>query len=566
MAESAKKYSVTDDEIANALSELEESGDSLPIPEEADPNEKPTAWSLKESGSEHVGLHIRNNQTYVVQVSKKNEFSSTTILRAGYEQPEKLATEMASLGEKMGRGTHYAVTLSGKHANYLVTKVPELNRAVLQRAFKIQMRALVAEEVDDVNFIKLPAEDYLVSYINPAILDRTVDLLKKARLRLVSWDTDILSYARAVSFLWKKNNVHSETAFAVVMGWNRCRLLIMGKNGRLVAPLLPMGVMSFSEHLSTTLGDPNVTANWLDPKRLVIAPNDSPDIRMKKVLANQAIFTLFVPFSQQIKMSLYKACSDFNIPLPKHFAVMGPGSNLFRITDSLEMDLNLKALHLPEGLEPEMAAAFGAALWDRNDLRVNHLPASGGELLERLKDLGGIAKEQLAKLIPQGSREAIAGAALGNFNPLKVLGFGGLVALLAISYPIWQRSSATRELASAKAQLEALGSKKEELLKFSERQNQFEKKLILKKLLEKHRSHVGDIMKEVLFNLPNTVRLTSLNFRDTSLLLKGVARTQTDLEAMLELYSKLEKVKEPEPLSIRRTENTVGFEVRLKVK
>ena len=115
-------------------------------------------------------------------------------------------------------------------------------------------------------------------------------------------------------------------------------------------------------------------------------------------------------------------------------------------------------------------------------------------------------------------------------------------------------------------ELDSLGPKKELLLQFANRQLVIDKKLGLKKVLEEKKAPVGLILKELLSNLPPQIRLNSLALRESGVSLKGMAKTQTDLESFLDLCARLETVSEPTPQSIHREPNAVSFEISLKLK
>lgn len=573
MAEIVRKYAVTQEEVDKAVQDAKAIGHDAVAIETGTSSSH--AWNLSQNGTDMVGIHIRNNQAFVVALTKKLEVREKFVLKAGFDQPDKLAIELNALSAKLGVHTLAAVTLSGKHSPFIIAKAPNLNRSILAKALKIQLKAVSTEAFEDISFIRIPGpvqpldkpHEFLASAVTTPVLDRTTDILRKAKFRLHSWDSDILCYARAGSFLWQKNGISDETRFVVVAGWNRCRMILLSRDGRIIAPVVPMGISSFLEHLSLTLGEPALSSTWLEEKKLFLNRDDTSELRNQKVLANQAIFTLYVPFAQQIKMNLYKVCNDHNIELPKNFCVMGPGAHLFRISDNLALDLGINALKFTDSVEAEMAGALGAALWDRHPVHLNLLPAGGTEALQRVSEVFQIAKEKMEKLLPKGSSEKLAGLSLGNQQSLgKMLGIGLAVVVLLGAFPAWNRWNTSKELGFRKRELDSLGTKKDEILEFSKRQTILEKKLVLKKMLQEKKNPVSPAFKDVLFNLPSTIRLTGISLHDTTMTLKGVAKSQEALESFLELCNQLHYVGDPNPLSIRREAESSTFEIALKTK
>lgn len=573
VANAVKKYSVTQEEITRALEQLRET--SSPLPPSLEEQETTThAWNLNPNGTEHVGIHIRSAQTFVIGLTKKLEIRDRFVLRAGYDQPDKLQAELLSLSGKLGGHLSAAITLSGKHSPFLLARAPQINTSMVAKALKIQLKAASTEEFDEVSFMKLPVGDeegskvqeLITCAITAPILERTVDLLRKARFRLHAWDTDILCYARAASFLWQFHQLKDSTRFVVVIGANKCRLILMGRNGKLITQMIPMGIASFLEHLTSVTGDPSLNTAGIEEQKLVIRKEDTVQTVIQKASANQAIFSLYVPFAQQIHMGMYKACSDNGLALPKHFVVLGPGARLLRIGENLETDLGLKALQCPKPLEPEMAAALGAALWDRHPVRLNLLPARGGEWLHQLKDLLQIVRDKVGKIAPQGTAEKLRSFSWGNQSVGRILSLVAVLLILSVGYPVWNRWRVSRELDAKKKTLELMGRQREEVQEFSKRQALLDKKLLFRKSLQAKKIKASPIFKDVLYHLPPAIRLNAISLKENGLVLKGVAKSQPDLESFLELCTKLQFVGDPNPLSIRRQAGNVGFEIAMKVK
>lgn len=562
MSDTQRKYAVTQTEVDDALKRAETAA-SKPAKEARE--NMAHAWNLSQNGSDQVGIHIRSSQTLAVVVTKKLEIKEKFILKAGYDQPEKLAAELSVLSNRLGTHSFAAVTLSGKYSPFLISKAPNVNRSMVVKALKIQLKALGTEEVDEISFAKIPFEEegegkpqlYIASAVTGPVLDRTVELLRKAKFRLHSWDTDILCYARAASFLWQKQGLTDETRFAVVIGANRTRLVLSCANGKFAATTIPFGNAVFLEQMALALGDPTVSANWLEEKKLIIQANDTKELIQQKAIANQAIYSLYVPFAQQIKMNLYRLCQENDMPIPEHFTVLGPGANLFRLANNLEVDLEMKRVGFPDSVDSEMAGAFGAALWERHAVYLNLLPGGGGGVFQRFRESVQILRGKLEKLAPKG----LAKQGFG-----RLVAFGVVFLLLSGIYPFWSRFKVGKELEGTKRELDALGSKREEVQTYSKRQSLLEKKLMVKRTLEAKKVPVSPVFKDILQNLPPSVKLNSISLRETNVMLKGIARTQGDLESFLEQSSQLKTVGDASPLNIRREGETVSFEISLKVR
>ena len=140
-----------------------------------------------------------------------------------------------------------------------------------------------------------------------------------------------------------------------------------------------------------------------------------------------------------------------------------------------------------------------------------------------------------------------------------------IVALLA-AYPLLKRRRVSTALNEHQAQLVKLSPLKENFVIQKSRESLFEKKLKLKITLEAKQVKVAPILKEVIFNLPPQVRITFLSLKDTTVSLKGVAKSQSDFEKFLEDYSKLHFLSEPIPTNIKREKENTLFELTFKLK
>lgn len=525
----------------------------------------PHRWALS-GGTELLGIHLKSNTSHIIWL-KGFEIKQKSMIGAGFDQPDLFSSEIGGVLPK--NSPQCVVTLSGKPSQFFTQKAGNISRSMLLKSFRLQMKQKTGEDREDLVFVELPGpqstdtrKEFLVASTAGQIVAKISQILRSHRLKILAWDTDLLCYARAISALWQKQGISDSTQLGVIMGWNRCRLIILGRQGHFIAPIVPMGISSFLENLASTLGEPAVNASWLEQKKLTIHPADSKEVKSKKILANQALFSLYVPFAQQIKIQLFSSCTENEIELPTNFTVLGPEANMLRIAESLEMDLGIKALPFGAWIEPEMAAAVGAALWDRHETRLNCLPRGKGEAIQIAKEFFSGAKDKWAKLLPK--RMPKEHALTVRFNSLKGLVISiGVIAVIAV-FPVWKRIETSRNLAKRQAELQALIPQKEKLEGFLKRRQALDKKMALRKVIESKQARVGLMFKEVLFNLPKEIRLHSISFRDNTLSIKGISQTQEDFEKFLELVSRFKYLTDPTPQSIRRENKATAFELVFK--
>ncbi len=562
-------YSVTVEEVARLLSEAVSPPPVSVKARDQDGSEKEAHhWSLSNGGTGLLGIHIRSQTTFIVWLSKGFEVRFQTVINAGYDTLDRLSPELARVLPKEGP-IPTVVSLSGKHSHYFIQKAPAVSKANLLKSFRLQMKQLAHEEREDISFITLPSvekegapKEYLVASTAMALIEKIAEILRKHKLKLSSWDADILCYARATSAIWQREQVLG-TRLGIIMGWNRCRLVMLGRSGQFAAPMLSFGVASFLENLAQTLGEPTLRADWLDPKNLAIKSSDPKDLKVKKALANQANFSLYVPFAQQVKLHVNAICADTNMALPSRFCVLGPGAGLLRIVESLEIDLGLSAIDYQNWIKPEMAGALGAALWDRHDMRINLLPKGKAEIIQIARELLGGAQNRWGRFLPKGGARvpSFGGEGLKK-SFIIILAVVGALSL----FPVWTRMSTSRSLAKLQVELVALRPQEEALEGFSKKKRTLERKQALKKLIESKQPNVGLVFKEILFNLPKQIRITYLSFKDNGVSLKGISQTQEDLERFLDLTTKFRYVVDPTPANMRREKEAISFELAMKAK
>lgn len=526
-------------------------------------------WALSSGNADLLGIHIRSNTACIIWFSKGFEIKQKQSIGAGFDQLDRFSSEIGRVVPKQAH-PQCVVTLSGKPSQFFTQQVGNIPRSMLLKSFRLQMKQLSGEDREDLAFVELPApqktttqKQYLVASTATQVVTKVSQILRSHRLKIVAWDTDILCYARATSALWQKKGISDSTRFGVIMGWNRCRLVILGREGQFIAPIVSMGISAFLENLASALGEPTVNPSRLETKKLTIHPTDSKEIKQQKILANQAIFSLYVPFAQQIKFQLFSSCAENEIEIPTHFTVLGPEANLLRIAESLEMDLGISALPFSGWIEPEMAAAAGAALWDRHEIRVNCLPRGKGEVIQIAREFFSGAKDKWGKLLPKRAPKEYALSAT-SFHPLKIFVILLLVLGVLSVLPIWKRISTSRNLSKRQTELKTLMPQQEKLEAFMKRRQALDKKMALGKAIGSKQAKVGLLFKEVLFNLPKEIRLNSISFRDNTLSVKGISRTQEDFEKFLELVSGFKYLTDPTPLNIRRENKATAFELVFK--
>ncbi len=526
-------------------------------------------WKMNPGGASLLGVLIRANETHLALVSGKLTLQKKLTVKFGFDQIGKLLPELSRVIRASGlRKVPIILTLSGRPSSFLISRTPPLARNLLLKVFRLQMKQFTGEDREAISYVKLPqangGEDKTSQYLfasHPADLTKNIlDGFRRMRVKILAWDVDILCYARAASALWQSQRLDGETRFAIVVGWNRCRLILLARDGRFASSVLPLGVNSFLEQLAKSLGQPTLPKGWLNGDNLQFAAGDTIKKYEQKANALQAIFMLYAPFAQQIKIQLYNVCNEQNIPAPKNLTVLGPGARVFHFPESLKGDLGLGLLSFDKWIEPELAAAAGAALWDKHPIHLNCVPSVGKDtILGLMEGLAGAFK-QLPKPLQGG------GPALVGQGPLRKILIGFVVAGLLCIYPVWDRWKITKEMEGKRTELKQLQSLKEDNEKVAKREADLERKLSLKKLIQSKETPLTKMVKEVLYSLPREIRLSALSYREGTVSMRGIAKTEADFESFLGVANRFSILKDPTPNAIRRELNSTNFELTFKVK
>ncbi|MBI4404244.1 MAG: PilN domain-containing protein [Deltaproteobacteria bacterium] len=576
-ASDAPKRSVTQEELDalfNASATAETGKESAVAENETNREGDPAkhAWDLQPTGAEHVGVHIEAKQSSIVAISKGLEPSFSETIAAGFENTEKFSVLLAETVAKHSLANRAViVTLSGKPAFFTVLKLPLLSRSLLNRAFRTHLKAVAKVNFDEVVHVALAANksdekeiSFLFGNVEKPILEKIAQCFKKAQLKILAWDSSLLCFARAASLLWKNMSHADSTRMAIFLGWDSCDIAILDKNGKMLNSSLPIGLNSFLEHLASTLGEPSADSKWINEEEFKVSSSDEPDVVQRKVLAGQAAHAFYLALAQQAKTRLFALCNENDVTLPTRFALLGPGRELFRIHDSLVLDLGLAAIDLGNLSQVEFGA-LGAAVWSRHEVHLNCLPQGTAEMLrDTLEMLQKFRGKWLPKNIKVKKIRLPEFRASTVLTPIRILAIMLVIVIVLAALPVFSRWSAVRKVKKARAELTRLEADKGRMKIFKERELRYQKRFFLKQQLEKQRVQLAPMLQELVAILPQQVKLVSLSFREKQLRLKGLTYSQRDLDAFLSQTNSLKTLVDATPVDIKREGGTVQFEITFK--
>lgn len=574
----------TDEQIATAYGPVSEerplAGDGR-ISTEAIP--KPAlsgGWATAPEWSEdRLGIHLEESATSLVLVGKTGGIRYNTRIQAGVTNLDHLLSELAKVmaSSKVLQSVPAVITLSAESAHSFIGQSPKLPRATLLKAFHMDLRQETGKDFEHVQFVRLTeapagqgaADTYLVGAVDGVVVDRVLRGLRRMKMRVKSWDIDTLCYARAANTLWQSAGAAGDTRLILVVERLRCRLIILARDGRMLVSSIEIGTAAFLDQLGFALGEPTVAPRWLEERELVATPSDVADARKRKGLITEAIFGIYGPLLQQVQISLFSTCEEHGLALPTHFTVVGPGAGLYRFADSLEMGLGISSLPFALWLAPELAAATGAALWDRHPTRLNCLPPNAAQSLQYVRELtSGVLDKWVPSKKTKGTLSTAPSASnlLRNMTPNRAAGLGFVLLLTVLSVPGVRHFKNLRNLRHATAELASLVSEKERVATSRARDLALDKRREIVALLKSKRSDPSGVLKEILTGLPASVHLDGLQFRTGSISLKGAAISQGDFEAFLEILGHLKGVQEVVPAKVGMGKKGTAFEVVIKQK
>ncbi len=529
------------------------------------------------AAAEVVGVHVGGERTNILFLNSKRQIVKHLPVNHGYESIDKLLEGLEkNLAEAKKAKLPVHFTLSGKPSHFVLAKLPRLPRPQAVKAFRVQLKQSSGEDWDDVRDIAINAGkkgqsadgqmEYFVGALQKGIIEKIARPLKRNKHRIVTWDFDLLCLARAANFVWNRAKLESATRLLVLLDWDHCYLMILGADGKLVAPRLPIGINSFLDRLLQTRVPPPV-----DSQDSPVLGANTVEVRERRVLANQAIHDVYVPLGQQLKTQLFSGCNENGIPLPTHFCLVSVGATLFRITESLSADLGLRALPVEQLVPVETVAALGATLTEKTDLKVNLMPAGSEEAMRNLKDSFRNFRNltsNLKKLRP--TTKISLGATLDRFsfvNPKVAFAFVGVILVCgAIAYPMYSRMQTTKELQEKKRELATLGPLKDFISKARSKEALADKKMNMVKIIEGKSWQMSHALKEMFSVLPAQVQLKSLSYRDSTLNLKGLADGPETVQEFLKSALTLQLLTDPTPVKISRKDKNVEFELTFRFR
>ncbi len=530
-----------------------------------------------DAAAEVVGVHIGGERTNILYLNSKKQIVKHLPVNHGYESIDKLLEGLVrTLADAKKAKLPIHVTLSGKPSHFVLAKLPRLPRPQAVKAFRVQLKQSSGEDWDDVRDISINVPkkgaasdgqtEYFVGAIQKGIVEKIARPLKRSKLRVISWDFDLLCLARAANFVWQRAKLENATRLLVLLDWDHCYLMILGADGKLVAPRLPIGINSFLDRLLQTRVPPPVAGS----ESPVLGAN-TVEVRERRVLANQAIHDVYVPLGQQLKTQLFSGCNENGIPLPTHFCLVSVGATLFRITESLSADLGLRALPVEQLVPVETVAALGATLSEKTDLRVNLMPAGSEEAMRNLKDSFRNIRGLITRIKNiRPTTKLSLGATLDRFsfvNPKVITaGLGLLLAAGAIAYPLYSRMQTTKELQEKKREISTLGPLKDFINQAREKEGLADKKMNLVKIIEGKAWQMSSALKELFSVLPNQIQLKSLAYRENILNLKGQTNSQETVQEFLKSSLTLRLLTDPTPVTISRKDKVVEFELTFRFR
>ena len=561
------QFNITDEQLAIVL-------DGETTPQVSDANEPVVVfkWALHPTETEVVGLHLRATQSMVTLRSKQGSLKDFQIIRAGYENIQNLWPELEKWRDKSNLDkANTVVTVSGKASPFVVAKAPSLSRSMLEKTLTIQLKQVAKEESDNYGYVPIspiPSDKnavttYLVTSVTPSVMKSTLEGLRRLKFKVVAWDSELLCYARSLMLLWQGQKIPERVCCGIIMGWNRCRIIMVDASGKLVASLLPIGIAPFWDEIKLALNDPKLDPKWLEESALYLQCEDSIEDMKRKCLVNQVVANLYIPMIQSFRMEVFSLCQENGLEVPQHFSIMGPGSRLFRLSSHLAKDMGMKLVAFDAKTPPEVAASYGATFWDSSELHLNAMPRDKSEALYRMKEVWETLRSK-SKKTSAGNKSPLASLHLPGQGLMKYAVMAAVFLGLLAIYPVWERISVSASLDERKAEVARLMPEREKFEEFTRRQALVDKRVNLKKKLDKAKIAFVPILKEILFSLPPTIRLSSLSIQETRVSLKGVAVRQEDLESFLEVAAGLRMVTDPTPLNLRSEAGFTSFELLFK--
>lgn len=513
-----------------------------------------------------VGVHVSEDHANVVLLKDNSQFLHHTF-NVGYDHLEECLQKVSEWMTENGASRfpiHLCIT--GSPVQSLITKTPPLAPSLLLKSFKLQMKQQTGEEPPNLFYQQLyknesgegRQEEYVVTTIHKEFRESIVQIARKLKLKISSWELDVLCYAKVAEHLWQKNNCADSSRFLIVLEWDYCQLFICHTDGQLVTFSLSLGMSSFMDRLVQVRAKIADTGSGIVDEDVNFPSTETGQVEQRLSEASQTIHEVYIPLAQQVKTQLYATCNEYGISLPTHFAVLGSGASLFDIHASLAKDFNLKCLSLSSECPNDYAVALGAMLKDRGKLHLNFMPKGGRELLR-------LWKEKIKNFRVKGS------------HPIRVIGSNDLLSaknvviaavgiLILASFPILQRISVSSELEALKKENSKLLSLKSEIEKAEKREAEFQKRAQLLKLLEAKRPHLSQAMKELISILPEPIKLKAIQLKGENLILKGSARSHVEVQAYLKAAQHLNYLSEPQPIGMLEESNGTHFEIAFHLK
>lgn len=514
-----------------------------------------------------VGIHVGKDRSNLVMFAEGKGVLSHVGLNSGYENREALYEEIAgNLAKVRKRKLTVVGSATGSVAGTLLTALPKMARAMMVKAVKLQFKTQLNTEPDELHLVPVNGAQkvtegnslYLAATAEKSLVEGVAKHLRKRKVRLSAWDSDLLCFARAGGYLWERHGLPLSTRFLVIFDWDHCHLLITGTDGKMLAPRLPVGIQSFLQHMLSAreaiMPKSGAEREWR------VLPSDPIELRERKLLVHQAIHDVYVPLAQQIKTELYAACNQHGVSLPTHFAVVTPEPNLFHITENLAHDLSLQSIPVEKYFPVEAFGAVGAALWDRPQPKLNLMPKGQGEWLKSIKEQWAALA---AKIAPAGLNVGLEGLPVGMGG---ILAGAAVVLALMCSLPIYKRWQVENKVETLRAEIKRVEEEKKKIALNRLREETVEKKHALVKQIELKRLSMGKAIKELFSVLPNTVKLQSLAFKSKVLTLKGQAKDPAAVEAFLKSSFNLRYLVDPTPVSIKRAKAGAEFELTFRFR
>lgn len=498
-----------------------------------------------------IGLSIQEDHTDLLVITPFSAQATHVSFNTGFKNIEECFQKVADW-VKENHATKFPISLSvsGGPVHFLITKSSPVPPNLLLKSFKLQLKQVINAEPANLFYHSLfkqerpdgVYEEFIVSCVDKDFREDLVQQARKNKLKVVSWDLSALCQAKVADYLWKQNGCADSSRFLIVLEWDHCQLFVSHPDGQLVTFSLSLGMSSFTDRLVQARAQIAEEGSTSIPNEDISFPStDLEEIEKRRESANQAIHEVYLPFAQQVKTQLYATCNEYGISLPTHFSVVGPGSTLFGIRESLAKDFGLIALSLEPLCSSEQALALGATLKEKQFAHLNFLPRGPKEFWrvfsERVKNLK-------ARLAHSDALSISSGIPFLNLRNLVVAGLL-LVGLVAI--PVLRYFGAVRELASVQEENKKLLTLKQEIEKAELREADYQKKVQIVKLAEPKRPHLSRAMKELISILPAEIKLKGVTLKGDNLIVKGSARSHVDVQAYLKAAQSLNYLSEPAP-------------------